>query len=113
MHKTLQQEEKQNLSVKGPSAQPWSTGYQSKITFTQSCRNKVFSYIQNAVTIMKLVSWNSGLFNNKITFQKTNYYEYRNTLFITKGYITNFLKTVLTEDTRTTTSMDLASWLPR
>jgi len=45
MHKTLQQQEKQNLSIQRPSAQPWLTGYQSKIMFMQSCRNEVFSYI--------------------------------------------------------------------
>lgn len=47
------------------------------------------------------------------TFKKTNYYAYGDALFITESYITDFLKTALTEDMWTTTSTDLASWLSR
>lgn len=59
------------------------------------------------------MSRHKGLFNSQQYIQKTNYYACRNALFITEGYITDLLKTTLTEDMWMIMSTDLASWLPR
>jgi len=68
--KTVQQQWKWNLSVQGPSAQPRSTGYQSKITFMQSCRNRVFSYISKHNYYNKISVTAQWVSNNKVTFKR-------------------------------------------
>jgi len=45
------------------------------------------------------MSRHSGLVNSQKYIPKTNYYAYGNALFIIENYITDFQKTVLTEDT--------------
>lgn len=62
-------------------------------------RNRVFSYIQNTVITMKQCHDIVGSLTINNTFKKTNYYAYGNVLFITEGYIIDFLKIALTEDT--------------
>lgn len=101
---------KQNLGVcRGPLhnlGQPLST-----MTYAQKQSLLIYSECSHNDETM---SQHNGLVNSQQYIQKTNYDAYGDTLFITEDYITDFLKTALTEDTwATTTSTDLASWLPR
>ena len=58
------------------------------------------------------MSRHSGFIFNKNYITAANYYAYENALFITEDDITNFLKSTLIKDTWTTTSRNLALWLP-
>ena len=61
-------------------------------------KKRVFSYIQNAVITTKQCHSTVGSLTVNDTFKKTNSDAYGDALFITKSYITNFLKIALTED---------------
>ena len=96
-----------------PFTIPWVNSMGRWIIWVDEYHGLMPFSIRNAVITTKQCHDTVGSLTINNTFKNINYYAYRNTLFITKDYITDFLKTVLTEDTWTTASTDLASWLPR
>ena len=60
----------------------------------------------------EIMSRHSGLSLQQNYITKASYYAYENALFITEDDITTFLQSALIKDTWTTTSRNLALWLP-